>query len=655
MGSSRADIVRQTKVESLENRHLLSAGEELAPSTANRVELLVTPPSQIYPDQLTRLTDDRFLFVAQDSTHGRELWQTDGTQVGTTLLIDIFPGVGNANVSIQGAFDGVAFFRANDGVHGQELWRTDGTPQGTIRLTDVQPGATDTAIHSVVAFDRRVAFYANDPSYGNRSTPWVTDGTPEGTHRLSSLMYSDWRALVGPAMFEFQGELYTTAKTGSFMFGLYRISASGEPTIIKSLASLTPYPSIGEFQVLNDRLLFVLQERELWSTDGTSEGTIRLSEDIGEIPGYGACYHGMTRVENRVFFVGSSTATGRELWSTDGTPQGTRLVLDINPGASPGLTQQLGNVSPFAAFDGGVLFSATAPVTGSELWYSDGTPTGTQLVRDLSLGTAGTSPQAFHTLGGRVFFSSERGIGVSDGSLAGSGLLYANVLDAHPVWDRNSVTAADGVVFFDGSYRLWKLSPTDASPPVLRSTSIRNLIPLVLRLQFTESVTLLSAADVAVENLDSGERLTDVTVRIPFPSALEVLLPNDRMLPDGNYRVTIPAGQLRDLYGNRSTSLIVHDFFVFAGDANGDRTIDVSDFAQLAFGFNRPTQRLALDFDGSGRVDIEDFAQFAPKFNRALPPAFGRSNLFAHKDVLRDALIERLMNQPLSDLLRHAD
>jgi len=70
------------------------------------------------------------------------------------------------------------------------------------------------------------------------------------------------------------------------------------------------------------------------------------------------------------------------LWKTDGTVSGTRILKDINPGTADsvcrGSTGVL-QVPHFALFGVGneVFFSADDGVTRCELWSSDGTPEGT--------------------------------------------------------------------------------------------------------------------------------------------------------------------------------------------------------------------------------------------------------------------------------------
>jgi ELWxxDGT repeat protein len=78
-------------------------------------------------------------FIPDDPSTGRELWRSDGTQAGATLVKDILPGdVGSApRLSAQA---GMLYLAANDGVHGIEPWVSDGTEGGTFLMSDANPG-----------------------------------------------------------------------------------------------------------------------------------------------------------------------------------------------------------------------------------------------------------------------------------------------------------------------------------------------------------------------------------------------------------------------------------------------------------------------------------------------------------------------------------
>src|SRR5213075_344591 len=69
------------------------------------------------------------------------------------------------------------------------------------------------------------------------------------------------------------------------------------------------------------------QNVELWKTDGTAAGTVRVS-DIN--PGAsGSAPASLTDSGRRMYFTAQEPAGGRELWVTDGTEAGTRRVADV--------------------------------------------------------------------------------------------------------------------------------------------------------------------------------------------------------------------------------------------------------------------------------------------------------------------------------------
>ncbi len=75
-----------------------------------------------------------------------------------------------------------------------------------------------------------------------------------------------------------------------------------------------------------------------------------------------------------LFSANNGTVLGHELWRTDGTEDGTQLVRDIFEGSADSLPQEFVNI------DGTVYFSARSEL-GRELWKSDGSFDGTVLAR----------------------------------------------------------------------------------------------------------------------------------------------------------------------------------------------------------------------------------------------------------------------------------
>src|SRR5206468_940299 len=93
-----------------------------------------------------------------------------------------------------------------------------------------------------------------------------------------------------------------------------------------------------------------------------------------------------------MYFAANDGQNGLELWRTDGTTSGTFLVKDIDPFKVTfgNFTFAAGsNPSDLTAFNGRLYFQASDRVHGSQLWESDGTVDGTQR-REL-WGTDGTT------------------------------------------------------------------------------------------------------------------------------------------------------------------------------------------------------------------------------------------------------------------------
>src|SRR5205085_501492 len=59
------------------------------------------------------------------------------------------------------------------------------------------------------------------------------------------------------------------------------------------------------------------------------------------------------------------------------------------------------------------------------------------------------------------------------------------------------------------------------------------------------------------------------------------------LLQDGNYRATLPAGSVSDAAGNPLASAQLLDFFVFAGDADHNRSIGFADLVAVAQNYGK--------------------------------------------------------------------
>lgn len=128
-----------------------------------------------------------------------------------------------------------------------------------------------------------------------------------------------------------------------------------------------------------------------------------------------------TPIDSFIYFQATDGTHGYELWRSDGTQSGTKMIKDIHTG--------IGNSMPknFIKFDGKVYFAADDNLNGEELWVTDGTANGTKMVKDINPNGA-SEPQRFFVDGNKLFFAADDGthgeeLWVTDGTTNGTKLL----------------------------------------------------------------------------------------------------------------------------------------------------------------------------------------------------------------------------------------
>ena len=99
----------------------------------------------------------------------------------------------------------------------------------------------------------------------------------------------------------------------------------------------------------------------------------------------------LTSAGNRLVFSHCDLATGTELWVSDGTANGSELLRDLNTGEFDSNPADF-----FDAGNGTLFFYARTEETGYELWKTSGTSSSTELVKDINPGPE-RSNSFFHT------------------------------------------------------------------------------------------------------------------------------------------------------------------------------------------------------------------------------------------------------------------
>jgi ELWxxDGT repeat protein len=352
-----------------------------------------------------------------------------------------------ANVTVVGkpvAMGGVLYFEGNSGY----LWRSDGTAAGTVPVTT---NVTVTNPWSLTAIGSTLWFGGQG---ANGAELWKSDGTDVGTTLVKDI--NPGPGSSNPDGFAaVDGVVYLSADDGTHGY-------------------------------------------ELWRTDGTAAGTSMVADINPDVVpqlwtprSKGSFPLELTGVDHTLFFT-AYDGVSRQLWRSDGTAAGTKLVTLIAPvppqafydadwqvclalqsrfcapmpyGApSPTGLTTVGHTLFFAADDG---------LHGDELWKSDGTPTGTVMVKDINQATpymasccggsiqleavrtrvtAPSSPRMFNVVGDNLYFVADGPPTLGCACISTSALWRSDGTDA----GTTAITGIDGTVFgathFDGGF-----------------------------------------------------------------------------------------------------------------------------------------------------------------------------------------------------------
>jgi ELWxxDGT repeat protein len=418
----------------------------------------------------------KFLFVASGGAT-TSLWSSDGTTAGTTL-VKSFGGTGVVAPSGQIDFlqlGARGYFVANDGVNGAELWSTDGTPAGTVLAMDLRAGDLGSQPGLRGVLGSRLIFTATDSA--EKTQLYASDGTAAGTQALTA--FSGPNSGLDAGFIILADKMYFAAHDNSFQRQLW--VSDGTPGGTSSLTGPASFSNPRFFQRLGNSLLYV-DDSLLWSIDLATDTIAAVRSPIPGVDPRLVTPAGPIVLNGFAMFIADGFAFGSlELWRTDGTAPGTVKVGDIHAGPAPFDARQ----NPlFLRVGDRVVYIADDGVNGPQLWGSDGATT-------VRLTNASKPPNVSHqiavpieTIAGIAYFTLADGASATtwsvwrtDGTVAGT-----RKINGLPAVDQSVAAvvraAGDGSnVFFrlaaDPAGSLWKYQPGSEALTALH-TSVRH-------------------------------------------------------------------------------------------------------------------------------------------------------------------------------------
>lgn len=350
-----------------------------------------------YPQYLVNFSDTLY-FVANDGTYGYEVWKSDGTVEGTTLVknlelsgssfypaqrykpdypvianrdfLFIFPDtLSNANTAWKTKGDSLTFsqlaepliynkFLLNNKLYirkeSGDFLVTDGTQEGTeIRSFDLTNMNSDN-----IVFEDTVMYYVTNPY--TSSDVCKFDGT------TSEKLFTIYKPVYG--LEKFQGRFYFYELNTYYNIVPKKLCSIREDgtdyqVILEFNGNETRFDEASFFiRKMSDLLLFIgyddSDDLELWTTDGTTEHTQQVKDinPVGALHVNNLLFH-----PNGILFFSADDGHGNEIYQTDGTNAGTMRLRGLNPFGDV-------NYNSMAIVNDVLYFGATNDKNGSELW-----------------------------------------------------------------------------------------------------------------------------------------------------------------------------------------------------------------------------------------------------------------------------------------------
>ncbi len=303
------------------------------------------------------LAGDTFYFGAADTPWNVELWRSDGTTAGTRLVEDIRPGPLESMPMELTAVGSEVYFFARD-VHGRELWKSDGTAAGTHLVEDVYEGTADSDAGELHRFRGGVLFSAVSAGHGPEL--WISDGTADGTYEVKDIVPGNSRVRArrhdagrGPRIFRGGGRpLAHRRNRAGHRAGCRQLPAGHLLSRPFGIQSLGRRSALCGPPIRHTKRRRALAQRRDARGNAQADGHFERHRQP----------EGIDPVQGELVFVAGFWGMDRELWTTDGTEEGTTRLAEIVPGEVGAFPDHL------TPLNGALVFAAQDPAHGRELW-----------------------------------------------------------------------------------------------------------------------------------------------------------------------------------------------------------------------------------------------------------------------------------------------
>ena len=408
--------------------------------------------------------NNKLYFSANDNISGYELWVSDATSNGTLMLKDVNNGTLGSGITSIAEYKGGVLFNANEPILKDELWRSAGDSSKTKLVKDIGTNSPYSSAPRKLTNVGGKVFFTTEP-YSSYGDMFYSDGVVANEITINSSYYGqpdNWMS--------FNGKVYFTWNQSGFYPDLYCYTSGSSASKVMTLDISKLGDKVGNLTAFKNQLFFS-------ASDGTSGTGVELykatkSHAVSLVKDIYSSYFSsnpsnLTVLDtSQMLFTAQNNTYGTELYTTDGTSTGTKILKDIVSGSGSSGPSNLKKLGKY------IYFAATTASNGRELWRTDGTAAGTELFLDIASGSGSSNPSKFVVVDTLMYFLADDGsngieLWATNGTTAGTflvkdilkGSASSNVLNMTPVGKWLYFSANDGV----NGQELWRTNSTVTS------------------------------------------------------------------------------------------------------------------------------------------------------------------------------------------------
>lgn len=417
---------------------------------------------------------NQLLFSARTGNFGsgdRELFTSDSSAAGTQLFLDIVPGSGSSDPQFLVNHYGKVYFAVADNSFGPLVyrpWVTDGTIAGTYPLLPTPSSFGGSLAYGTFDFKPEDIFLACNGSVyfvaledgGNyRRMLYKTDGSINGT----TVVLNPNTGVPGPeaGLMALNDSIFFIGSISGSGSELYKTDGTpGNYSLVKSNLTYTPFNS---FAVYDNKLFFYATVPnspsfyEPWVSDGSDAGTYQLA-DINPVPFNESFANSFTRVNGKLLFIAKPSNDTAAIYCVDSlnATLSPVYVKSIFEGSIPAYNSKWLSLNPGGS---AAYFRGRDLINGDELWITDGTTAGTNMLKDIMPGTNGSAAHTFVNYCGETYFTASnpntfaaQSLYKTNGTANGTVLLPGTIVDPSQGTGITDKIVFKNSLFFSGQY-----------------------------------------------------------------------------------------------------------------------------------------------------------------------------------------------------------